>query len=145
MRNKGFLTFLAILLVFLTSGCAVRGGRWVVSGLRSVATTPNTIVNINNRNDMFLEVRVNSNPVTARNPQTGEEKIAYIPPRGSANQGFQAFVRYYEVSITVVGHCAPDSQSSCVSGRMASRQFQVSADGTYQRVFTWDVDPGELR
>jgi hypothetical protein len=117
----------------------------VVSGVRNVATTPNSIAVINNATDMFMEVRINGNPVTARNSQTKEQKIAYIPPRGSVNQGFQAFVRHYQVSMTVVGQCAPNAPSSCVSGRMASRQFQVSADGTYQRVETWTIYPSTLR
>jgi hypothetical protein len=146
LKKSLFLAILAILIVSATGCCGHKGGQWTIAGVRSsIAGYQNAVVVINNHTDLALEVRLNGSPVVAQNAATKETKIAYIPPRGSASQGFRAFLQYYSVSMAVAGHCTENSPANCADGGMASRQFYVSADGAYQQTYTWDIYPGMLR
>lgn len=139
-----FFAVLATAVFGLLSGCATASGRWVTKVPSAVAPAANTLIVLNNRTDLYLEVRVNGSPVTIKTP-SGVEEIAYIPPRGSVSKGFSSFIRYYQVVITVVGKCPPRANSACKDGLMATRQYPVNADGTYRQTYSWDVDPYELR
>ena len=149
-KNKSFLTFLAILLVVLTSACATArsggaGRAW--ARISSVATPPILTVVLTNNTNLPIEVYENGSPVMFKD-SSGNWQKGVIPSGGTVPREYYNFLGRRDIVITVQGICPPTPPTAtrrsagCVPGQYAgtaSRRFMIYTDGQFHADH-WEID-----
>lgn len=148
MKNNGFLAIVAVLLAFLTSGCATRSNRSSGWGrLSSIAVPPILTVVLTNNMTIPVEVYENGQPVSFKD-KTGQYHNAMIPSGGTVSRGYYNFLGRRDIVITVRGICPPTPVESdvkatgCAPGQYAgtaTRRFYLYTDGQYHSDH-WEIN-----